>query len=44
MALYLSGPNEKGHQENDEREKTFVKTKEYVRHQNKDYVVVVVVS
>ena len=36
--LYLSGWNEKGRQQNNESEKAFVKTKEYVWHQNKDYV------
>ena len=38
IALYLSGQNESAANKNNESEKTFVKTKEYVWHQNKDYV------
>ena len=34
--MYLSGQNEKGLQQDDESEKAFAKTKEYVWHQNKD--------
>ena len=38
LLLYLSGWNEKDRQLNNESEKAFVKTKEYVWSQNKDYV------
>ena len=38
MELHLSGRNEKGRQQNNESKKAFVKAKEYVWHQNKDYV------
>ena len=38
LALYLSGWNEKGHQQNNESGKAFAKTKKYVWRQNKDYV------
>ena len=38
ILLYLSDQNEKEHQQNNESEKAFVKTKEYVRRQNEDYV------
>ena len=38
LVLYLSGQNEKGRQQNNESEKAFVKTKEYVWPKNKDYV------
>ena len=35
MLLYLSGLNESGANKNDENEKAFVKTKEYVWRQKK---------
>ena len=38
LLLYLSGQNKKRWQWNNESEKAFVKTKEYIWHQNKDYV------
>ena len=38
ILLYLSRQNEKGHQQNNESEKAFVKTEEYDRRQNEDYV------
>ena len=38
LLFYLSGQNEKERQLNNESEKAFVKTKEYVWSQNKDYV------
>ena len=37
LLLYLSSQNEKGRQQIIESERAFVKTKEYVRCQNKDY-------
>ena len=36
--LYLSGQNEWGANKNNESGKAYVKTKEYVWRQNKDYV------
>ena len=36
--MYLSGQNEKGHQQDNESEKAFAMTKEYYWHPNKDYV------
>ena len=36
--MYLSGQNESSANKNNESEKAFVKTKEYVWRQNKDYV------
>ena len=38
LLFYLSGQNEKERQLNNESEKAFVKTKEYVWSKNKDYV------
>ena len=38
ILLYLSGLYERGTNKNNESEKAFAKTKEYVWRQNKDYV------
>ena len=38
IVLYVSSRNESGANKNNESEKAVVKTKEYVWHQNKDYM------